>query len=136
MAPEVSEDPQCLNTIVRSTLESDVYSLGMAMFEAITGQDPFTDFDDVSSIRTHVQRNGRPTTPSELENSSLLRYLPLIDECWKQRPEDRVTIQDMRLKLAKIDSPSLTPEPSTMQRLSSADVRVPSPNSIKYLMPW
>jgi hypothetical protein len=121
MAPEVSEDPQCSNVIVRSTLESDVYSLGMTMFEII--QDPFADMDDVGSIRTHVQRNGRPATPSELENSPLLRYLPLIDECWKQRPEDRVTIQGVILKLAQINSSTLAPQPSSTKCFSTHDVR-------------
>lgn len=136
MAPEVSEDPQCLNVIVRSTLESDVYSLGMTIFEIIAGQDPFADMDDVGSIRTHVQRNGRPATPLELEGSPLLRYVPLIDECWKQRPEDRVTIQGVTIKLAQIDSSTLTPQPPNVKRFSSHDVRFPTPNSGKYLTTW
>lgn len=126
MAPEVSEDPECSNILIRSTLESDMYSLGMSMFEIITGQDPFANMDDVASIRTHVQRNGRPTA-SELETSPLLRYLSLINECWKQRPEDRVTVQGVRLKLAQIDVPASTSESRSAERLSPADVRVPPP---------
>lgn len=136
MAPEISEDPECSNIIIRSTLESDVYSLGMTMFEIITGQDPFADMDDASSVRTHVQRNGRPITPSGLDTSPLLRYLPLVEECWKQRPEDRVTIQGARLKLAEIDSPSPASEPADPEPPSPADVRKLLPRLGRNLMLW
>lgn len=113
MAPEISEDPESSNVLVRSTLEGDIYALGMTMFEVITGQDPFADMDDISAVRTHVQRNGRPIPPAEFDQNPLSRYLPLIEDCWKQRPEDRITIQELRSRLAQIDVPtSVPPSPS------------------------
>lgn len=123
MAPEISEDPESSNVLFRSSLEGDIYAVGATIFEIITGQDPFADMEDVSAIRTHVQRNGRPTPPADFDQNPLARYMPLVEECWKQRPEDRITIQELRSRLAQIDgSASVPASPASAPQSVKAEV--------------
>ncbi|KAF8311155.1 kinase-like protein, partial [Clavulina sp. PMI_390] len=114
-APEISEDPDSSNSLVRSSLPSDIYSLGMTVFELMTELDPFSDMDDVVAIRTHVQRNGRPALPDGFAEKQAARakYMALCEECWKQRPEDRATIEEVRKKLAEINAPPPPPPPAS-----------------------
>lgn len=115
-----------MNTIFRPTLASDIYSLAMTLFEIVTSSDPFSelvlpDEQDVnpSSIRMYVQRNGRPEFPEAVkEDPNRAKYIDLIEECWSQRPEDRITISMVREKLGKIDAlESMPPSPAGSRKV-------------------
>ncbi len=131
MSPE-----QCLG--VDLTRHTDIYSLGVVLFELATGRVPFEVKSLTEAIRRHTQepppppRSVNPTLPVEVENI-ILRALA-------KRPEDRfATAREMadalKNALPRV-SPELTVEPtqvagtgpyvSLMTRLTQQGAAVPA----------
>lgn len=59
---------------------SDIFSLGMVMYEILVQQIPFENVADRLLIRQMYQKGSRPTIPLE----SNCKWANLVQECWRQ----------------------------------------------------
>jgi serine/threonine protein kinase len=98
-------DPQRLgNNFFEYNKKSDIYSLGVLMWEISSGRPPFidyTDSSDVNLLRIAIIEGLRekpiPDTPN--------KYLKLYKSCWDGNPDVRPTINkvfNILVKLGKI----------------------------------
>lgn len=75
---------------------SDLYSLGVLLFEMLTGHKPFTAEGPAALIYKHIH-DEIPLLPQRFR-----AFQPLVDRLMAKRPEDR--FQDARELLAELDS--------------------------------
>lgn len=85
---------------------SDVYQLGIVLYEALVGHPPFTDRNPVNLMGRHLTeqprslRSQRPDVPVELEN--------VVLKCLEKRPDDRYqtaeALRDVLDQLAERDT--------------------------------
>ncbi|OAT84202.1 hypothetical protein A6P54_02580 [Bacillus sp. MKU004] len=74
-----------------STEKSDVYAIGLILYEAINGSHPFDRYVDIDDL---IYRHKNTTIP-KLENIPLW-VSSLIMKCLEKKPEERPTIEDIR----------------------------------------
>ena len=72
----------------KHTTASDVYSLGIVLWEISTCQLPFLEAEDEIQISTHVSTGGRLPLDNEKTPSY---YNDIIGKCWAQNASDRPT---------------------------------------------
>ena len=72
----------------KHTTASDVYSLGIVLWEISTCQLPFLEAEDEIQISTHVSTGGRLPLDNEKTPSY---YNDIIEKCWAQNASDRPT---------------------------------------------
>ena len=87
----------------RVTPKSDVYSLGIALYQAATGQAPFAG-TPIEVASQHVSRP--PTTPSVLGANLDREVEALIVECIEKDPDRRPTAQQVHERLRKVIQPA------------------------------
>lgn len=69
----------------KQTVKSDVYSYGLVMWEALTGQYPYNDYK-LSQLIIKVHTEGdRPPIPGDTHAT----YSDLMQRAWSQDPEGR-----------------------------------------------
>ncbi len=66
---------------------SDLYSLGITLYEAATGTLPFNSTDWFELAQMHVERRPRP--PRKLRRDLTKRFELVVLKCLAKRPEDR-----------------------------------------------
>jgi len=89
-APEIMNPPHDAKSAnALFTIESDIYSFAMTVLEVFTGQIPFSNKKNDSSVIFSVLDSGRPELPPFLKGRKSLRRL--IQECWHQEPGRRPT---------------------------------------------
>jgi serine/threonine protein kinase len=95
-APEVIKD-------ARHSQASDIYSLGLVLWEILSGSVPFNEVRRQDDIRFKVLHGERPeiaecfvTGP---EMSQFNKYVSIIQKCWTQCPEDRPTAEQVLAEL-------------------------------------
>ncbi|RIB19008.1 kinase-like domain-containing protein, partial [Gigaspora rosea] len=79
--------PYCAPEVINNgeyTIKSDIYSIGMLMYEVVTGMPPFYD-QRHENLAINILCGIRPTIPKGIPES----YLQLMCNCWKSNPEDR-----------------------------------------------
>ena len=107
MSPELI-DPGCFNlTESRRTKESDCYSLGMAIYEVLSGQAPFAPLRPPLVIWRVLQglRPGRPEGEvGVLFTDDVWRTLEL---CWEHQPSKRISAKTVLQRLEKASLPRL-----------------------------
>ncbi|KAG8692891.1 hypothetical protein FRC11_003298, partial [Ceratobasidium sp. 423] len=86
--------PEVLKEDVRTfTKESDVYALGMTMFNIVTGQPPFADKQEISVIIDVIYKKKRPTQPdfgdSLQGGGAKTKMWDLFEWCLAYEPRDR-----------------------------------------------
>nr|CAG8532960.1 4988_t:CDS:2 [Entrophospora candida] len=82
-------DPQCFKHNSKPNKKSDVYSVGVLLWELTSNQPPFSNhhqqFTLMFSISQGIREEPIPNTPDE--------YINLYKECWQDDPESRPDIQ-------------------------------------------
>lgn len=73
------------------TTRSDIYSLGILMWQIWTGMNPYDEYEFTSDILDLVQEGGRP--PIDLVDHEEMAQL--IQNCWNQDPEKRPPILEV-----------------------------------------
>ncbi|KAJ3527660.1 hypothetical protein NM688_g8100 [Phlebia brevispora] len=85
-----------------SNKKTDIYSFGMTMYEVFTGAPPFARVPDVTLISIVHDRGMRPPRPDDqsvLEAGLDDEQWLLITQCWAQKPEERLTAEDVAGRL-------------------------------------
>ncbi len=79
------------------TPKSDVYSFGATLYQAATGEPPFTGHTPIEIASQHVSKD--PTPPRERGADVGRNMEALILRCLAKDPEDRPTAEEVRSKL-------------------------------------
>ena len=84
-------------------IRTDIYSLGLVIYELLTGQLPYKAQDKKLYMKTVISRSVRPAPPSHL-NASIPRKLDEIAlKALEKRPKDRYqTVSEMMLDLQRV----------------------------------
>ena len=84
-----------------TTFASDVYSIGMIMWEISSGQPPFINYENDYDLAMNIINGMRPKivpgTPSE--------YKELMKQCWNADPEKRpniITLENEMYRMLKL----------------------------------
>jgi serine/threonine protein kinase len=72
--------------------ESDIYSLGMIMWELTSGCKPFADFNHDTNLIYKIIDGKRP----EITNDTPEYFSDLIKKCWDPNPSKRPHIREIR----------------------------------------
>ena len=85
--------------------ESDCYSLGMVIYEVLSGQQPFFQRSDADAMR-HILNGGRPRKPhGPMRQLFTGDICEILEHCWKHQPSERISAKDVLQRLEKIPSP-------------------------------
>jgi serine/threonine protein kinase len=75
------------------TKESDIYSLGMIMWELTTGCKPFDNVEHDHNLIYKILDGERPRITEDTPNC----YANLMKSCWNPDPKERPSIREIRL---------------------------------------
>ncbi|CAF3810126.1 unnamed protein product [Rotaria sordida] len=97
----------------KSSMASDVYSLGMAFWEVATRCIPYEDANDIIIVTT-VSVGNRPPIPADVPST----FAAIIFDSWNQEPSRRPTCQELIRRLETNASifqsgNAITPYPTT-----------------------
>ncbi|CAF4946033.1 unnamed protein product [Rotaria sp. Silwood1] len=104
--------------IERHTEASDVYALGVVLWELGTGCEPYAEADD-STISTFVLRGDRLNIPGTIPHS----FAEMISRAWAHEPQNRPTCQQLlssvkEIRVEKFKKPDSTPTSFTTMNIS------------------
>ena len=102
------------------TVKSDLYALGMVIYEVLSGQAPFAAYKDPEVVFM-VLGGERPERPKE-DAGELFRdkIWEVVEHCWKQQPSDRPTAN--RVLIGFEGDLSMSGPPSDMDGEVETDV--------------
>ena len=81
------------------TFKSDIYSIGMLMWEISSGQPPFGDRNHDSNLAVNIINGIRP----KVVPGTPLEYKNLMEQCWDADSIKRPDIQTLSRKIRKIN---------------------------------
>ncbi|KAJ8453996.1 hypothetical protein ONZ45_g19480 [Pleurotus djamor] len=112
---------------------ADVYSYALLLWELYTGQVPYGDIPDRAFARRVVDKQERPSRPSNFDNDTL--WL-LTQSCWSPEPSSRPVFPVIQAKLRQLksairgnDGPSLPTSPVSAYSASSSISQMTAVNS-------
>jgi len=77
------------------TKESDCYSLGMTMYEVLSGRVPFSECS-LLAVTWKIVEGERPTRPQGAEGEWFTDDIwGILEHCWKPMPEERIRVADV-----------------------------------------
>jgi serine/threonine protein kinase len=86
----------------RPTKESDCYALGMVMYEALSGQWPFAEYENNNIVMRKIIEGIRPRRPQGKEGELFTDDIwDTLELCWKPQPRDRISASTALLRLEK-----------------------------------
>ncbi|RHZ82755.1 hypothetical protein Glove_103g18 [Diversispora epigaea] len=92
--PHVAPEVYCGKTY---TIKSDIYSIGILMWEVITGETPYGDHEYNSDLAFAIASGYRP----KIYENIPLEYATLMKQCWdanpNNRPDANIIFDKMRL---------------------------------------
>ena len=105
MSPEFLKSVMSNPAESRPTMESDCYSLGMVIYEVLSGQVPFSSHAP-TQISEIVLRGGQPKRPQGNGGEHFTGEIwKMLECCWKEQPGDRLNAKGVLLHLT--ENPSL-----------------------------
>ncbi|EXX64377.1 uncharacterized protein OCT59_024038 [Rhizophagus irregularis] len=117
-------DPKVLmDNNLRSNKKSDIYSIGVLLWEISSGKPPFREEKYDFSLMYKISQGRRETTVPNTPND----YSSLYSECWNNEPSERPTIHEVvnRLKVFISNSNNVT----IYQQHDISDQPHPIPNT-------
>ncbi|RIA90990.1 kinase-like domain-containing protein [Glomus cerebriforme] len=90
------------------TFASDIYSIGMIIWEILSGQPPFMNFEHDYNLAMNIINGTRP----KILSGTPLEFKSLMEQCWNTNPLERPTIDvlfDKIENLRKNNSPQSLP---------------------------
>ncbi|CAI2169693.1 16411_t:CDS:10 [Funneliformis geosporum] len=85
-------DPQCyIQENYESNYKSDIYSLGVLLWEITSGRPPFSNIDDRYTLINQLINSQIREEPVEL---TPLKYQRLYQKCWSENPNKRPNIEE------------------------------------------
>ncbi|CAI2186761.1 8000_t:CDS:2, partial [Funneliformis geosporum] len=102
------------------TFASDIYSIGMLMWEISSGQPPFAGFEHNYDLVMKIMNGLRPKIVSETP----LEYANLMVQCWNAHPFKRPKINILDNKIKQMRKFSITPVISLDEEQSHATLKV------------
>jgi serine/threonine protein kinase len=93
MAPEIFQGQ-------KYTEASDIYSLGMIMWEVMTGRRPFWNRSHDTDLIIEIVDGLRPPIVTNAPEG----YIELMKECWHSDPNKRPTVTDIHKKIIKMQN--------------------------------
>ena len=94
----------------RPTESSDCYSLGMVIYETISGNPPFHEHRDIT-VSVKVLKGEYPPRGTEFTES----LWKLLEMCWAFQPNNRPRIEDVLQHLESVSIPLETPDSGASQ---------------------
>ena len=125
--------PECIGyehvAAIFST-ESDVYALGMVMWQCLAGQDPFsmarapnqTNDKAVRVLSDQILSGVRPDL-EDLGDTTPPEMVDLMNQCWKTNPQDRPSLPEIVEKLNQSHQLQEDPPPAKRRRTTHASAR-------------
>ncbi|KAG0252505.1 hypothetical protein BG011_006936 [Mortierella polycephala] len=95
LAPEVLVSSSYTN-------RSEVYALGMIMFELLTGRVAFENDLNQPGLSTRIMFGKQDEIPSNIKGSPGFRYEALIKDCWKLNPSERPHLLELKSRLEQL----------------------------------
>jgi len=86
--------PEIMSGSTDYTSKVDVYAFGMLLFEIMSREPPFVDFDN-GELKTLVPRGVRPEVPPDVPRF----YITMSESCWDSEPELRPGFDSLMLDL-------------------------------------
>src|SRR6266516_3569747 len=83
----------------KTTKESDVYSIGMLMWEISSGKSPFSNYENDYYLATNIINGIRP----KIVSGTPLEYESLMKQCWDADPLKRLDSLTLWKKLKEIN---------------------------------
>jgi len=94
--------PECLNPEGfglkngRPTKESDCYALGMTIYEVLSVQVPFAQYNRAILVLRDVLDDKRPSRPEGTQREWFTDELwEMLERCWRRQPSDRPSLSDI-----------------------------------------
>ena len=81
--------PELFNMGVACNKATDIYAIGIVLWEIATRKLPYERANNDMQIMQHVTKGNRESIPSDAPP----KYAVLISQCWAQRAEQRPAIQ-------------------------------------------
>ncbi len=98
--------------------QTDVYSLGIVIYERLTGTVPFDGDESISILVDHVS-----TEPPQL-SSKMRHWQKIIDKCLAKLPEDRYqSMSELKLALDNIPTNALQRTNDSIQQVLTGDAK-------------